>query len=57
MVKQSNTDVWIERMRDKPCYRPAVPFYDFCLNCGVAQVKRLDCDKCVREKKLKDYIE
>ena len=48
---------WLDKMKDKPCYRPAVPFYDVCLNNSVAGIKRLDCEKCIAERGLKDYIE
>ncbi len=54
--KTQTAEQWLEEMKDKPCYRPAPPFYDICLNAG-HPVKGLDCDKCVEEHKLVDCIE
>ncbi len=47
-----------EEMKDTyPCYLPAVPFFDVCLNEG-QPVKRRDCDECFRAHPwMKDYIE
>jgi len=49
-------DEWEEEMKDMPCYVPAVPMFDFCMNMDL-EVKRYDCDKCVVEHGLRDCIE
>jgi len=55
-VKTQTARQWKEEMEDKPCYRPALPFYDVCLNRN-QPVKRFDCDKCAEEHGLVDFIE
>lgn len=58
MTKQDrdHRDIWAEKMKDKPCYEPAIPFYDFCLNMD-RPIKRYNCDECIAQKGLKDFIE
>lgn len=55
-LKCQTAEKWLEEMKDMPCYCPCPPFYDFC-NHMFQQVKRLDCEKCIKEHNLRDYIE
>ena len=55
-VSGKTKEQWLEQMKAYPCFKPAVPFYDFCLNMDTP-VKRYDCDKCVEVNKLCDCIE
>ncbi len=54
--KSQTADEWEREMEGMPCYRPAPPFFDYCLNMGQS-VKRYDCDRCSDKHKLRDYIE
>ena len=56
MTNKDYRELWYEKMEDKPCYRPALPVYDFCLNMDSDRVKRLDCNKCVLKKELHGCI-
>jgi len=51
-----NCQDWIEKMKDYPCYTPCPPFYDMCNRIG-HPTGEFDCDKCLQENQLKDYIE
>jgi len=49
-------DQWEAEMARYPCYTPAMPFYDFCLNAD-QPVKRYDCGLCMERHGLWDTIE
>lgn len=55
--KSQTADRWLEEMKSCPCYRPAVPFYDVCLNSFAPNIKKLDCEICVARHELVDCIE
>ncbi len=56
-MDKTNKETWAGKMRQKPCYMPAPPFYDFCQNLDRDDVKRLDCTECVEKLGIRDYIE
>uniref|UniRef100_A0A6M3LQZ0 Uncharacterized protein n=1 Tax=viral metagenome TaxID=1070528 RepID=A0A6M3LQZ0_9ZZZZ len=46
-----------DKIDKMPCYMPAPLFKAYCLNMDCPNIKRLDCDQCVKKFSLKDYIE
>jgi len=57
MESKCRADVLTERMRDKPCYMPALPRYDICQNMNSRVVKRLDCRECIEERGISEPVE
>lgn len=52
-----NEQKWRDKMQDWPCYKPAIPFYDYCLNVDAVLIKHLDCEKCFEVNGLWDCVE
>ena len=57
MTTKPRADKWAEKMRDKPCYMPALLGYDVCQNVNSKTVKRLDCCECIEERGISEPVE
>lgn len=55
-MSDCKANLWMTKMADRSCYKPAPPFYDYCQNIK-PEGKSKKCDECVEERGIVDYIE